>query len=710
MQYFKIALFLFLGVAFLPSDSVLHAQTGMGLFKRDTSMARRSSTDNPTGGTVMFLEKEIVQTLIDTQPNELTITLPDDGNGELTLILEKRSLFTESFRVVNNTTANAKHAELDLHYFGTVEDQPNSSVALSISEEEVAGLIQMPNRAIAIRSMRNYSGQEHVLYDYKNHPEQTELDCSSTDALPSYQPKKLTRSTETREPLCLAVRVEVDKSFVGNAPALMSQVAMLYQAIDINIQVSEIYYWTSASPYTGSTREIITKLQQGVANNGPLNGDLTILLTGQGNGGRAASVGLLCDPKAVCYSGQNDDVYTVAHELGHLLGAHHTHACKWNGNNTAIDGCGFNAGYGGCPGDDPAGGGTLMSYCHVRSVGINMNFHQQVGDLMYNFVKDHSDCTCGASGEEEEEIDFEDEVSANGGTDNIIGSICEMTINNPESCPISIYEMSNNQPTSLLLNIPANGNLKTPIKKNVSYGLYDNGILIQTFLATCGETLQVPSCGTAGPKVKGKLILEGFYDVYTKAMHQQLIEQKIVSTENPYQAFPWEYKGLTGLASIPSNAVDWILIMSRDVDGKVLDQSVGFLSSTGDLVDILGNIGIPLNQSTNNYISIHHRGHMAVMTSSPYQEGTVYDFTQREDMVMGNNQVKSIGNRYALLAGDFDANGVINNQDYNQWVSKSSRINEYIAADVDGNGIINNKDYNLWIANRSKIGYMPLHY
>ena len=32
-------------------------------------------------------------------------------------------------------------------------------------------------------------------------------------------------------------------------------------------------------------------------------------------------------------------VEVFTHEMGHLMGSRHTHACVWNGNNTAIDGC-----------------------------------------------------------------------------------------------------------------------------------------------------------------------------------------------------------------------------------------------------------------------------------------------------------------------------------------------------------------------------------
>jgi len=78
----------------------------------------------------------------------------------------------------------------------------------------------------------------------------------------------------------------------------------------------------------------------------------------------------------------------VTHELGHLFGSRHTHACVWNGNNTAIDGCaGYVEGYCALPGNPPEGG-TIMSYCHGQSVGINfsLGFGPQPGNVIRDRV------------------------------------------------------------------------------------------------------------------------------------------------------------------------------------------------------------------------------------------------------------------------------------------------------------------------------------
>jgi hypothetical protein len=92
----------------------------------------------------------------------------------------------------------------------------------------------------------------------------------------------------------------------------------------------------------------------------------------------------------------------VTHEIGHNLGSSHTHACVWNGNNTAIDGCGPTAGYSeGCTAALPVAG-TIMSYCHlVSGVGIdfNLGFGPQPGDRIRSEVY-NAPClaACGGGG------------------------------------------------------------------------------------------------------------------------------------------------------------------------------------------------------------------------------------------------------------------------------------------------------------------------
>ena len=213
------------------------------------------------------------------------------------------------------------------------------------------------------------------------------------------------------------------------------------------------------------------------------------------------------------------------------------------------------------------------------------------------------------------------------------------------------------------------------------------------------------NCNCVGvyPSVQAKVFLEGFYAAADNEMHTTLKDINLIPLTQPYNRAPWNYTGTESVVAIPTGAVDWILLMSRDVAGNILEQSAGFINQDGQLLAIDGTLGIAMENGFGNTISIHHQSHLAVASASPYNGG-LYDFTIDINQAKGMDQLKQVGNRYVLYAGDYDASGIINNIDFNKWKVQSATLNKYLPIDGDGNGIINASDYNLWIINRSKIG------
>ena len=192
-------------------------------------------------------------------------------------------------------------------------------------------------------------------------------------------------------------------------------------------------------------------------------------------------------------------------------------------------------------------------------------------------------------------------------------------------------------------------------------------------------------------------------------MTTQFQTQNLLPIQQPFQTAPWQYTGTESTATPPPEAIDWVLIMTRDAAGTILHQAAGFISATGELLNTDGTLGIPIKDALNNYISIHPRGHLAVLSAQPYT-GELYDFTISDTTVKGLGQLKQIADKYLLHAGDYDASGIINSTDFNNWKVQGAVINQYLPIDGDGNGIVNNKDYNLWIQNRSKVGAPSIRY
>ena len=61
-----------------------------------------------------------------------------------------------------------------------------------------------------------------------------------------------------------------------------------------------------------------------------------------------------------------------------------------------------------------------------------------------------------------------------------------------------------------------------------------------------------------------------------------------LSSEQPYNAFPWYYQGQEQLASVPADMVDWILVELRDHQNMVLARRAALLMSNGNILDTYG--------------------------------------------------------------------------------------------------------------------------
>ncbi|MEL6276587.1 MAG: M57 family metalloprotease, partial [Bacteroidota bacterium] len=185
----------------------------------------------------------------------------------------------------------------------------------------------------------------------------------------------------------------------------------LYANENLAMAISEIFAWTNPSPYSSSSSSgMLSDFQ---AATGGFNGDLAHLVSYQASGGIAAGFSGICNnnpDNSKCFSSIGSSFSTVptysytvmviTHEMGHLIGSRHTHACVWNGNGTAIDGCSGQT-EGSCPlPGNPPNGGTIMSYCHIAN-GINFNegFGPQPGAVIRNTVA-NANCLgqCGVVG------------------------------------------------------------------------------------------------------------------------------------------------------------------------------------------------------------------------------------------------------------------------------------------------------------------------
>lgn len=377
-------------------------------------------------GFVDYNNRKTISDLLVIQPEALTVRLPFKGTV-IVVDLVKADLFGDGFVVNGNEPAKVANLQTGLYYQGTVRGK-TAVVTFSFFQDEFSALItteDVSNSVIEagfVRTPGNTSGT-HVIYsddDLKislGHPCMAESLEQYGMALEKLKKEPVTPAEEEKVLLkCVTYFWETSYNMYqqfGTTAAvtnymtsLFNNFQVIYANESIGAKLNQLYIWTTADSYADNLNTFSSSRTGFAAN-------LATLFSTTGGGG-VAWVDVLCGTgsdyykHAFCGSvggsfsavpNYSWPVNVSTHEVGHNLGSPHTHACTWTGG--AIDGCGPAAGYSeGCTGPIPTGGGTIMSYCHLLSTGINFNlgFGPQPGTLIRSRVNSCITLTCESSG------------------------------------------------------------------------------------------------------------------------------------------------------------------------------------------------------------------------------------------------------------------------------------------------------------------------
>ncbi|GEM_PF-2914805 len=206
-------------------------------------------------------------------------------------------------------------------------------------------------------------------------------------------------STAASDRLEAEIMVDVDyglysRTFGKDMTRITTYVANLYGTVsaiyqrDVNVQlrITHLTIWTRPDPFAGidAVDQLIRYRQYMSQTRKQITRDVAQLLDDQWPDGGAAYEATLCNSTygySVCNLKGNvhfpvqdfvEDVYLVAHELGHNFGSPHTHCYS-----PPIDRC-----YGQEPfcynGPSIPTTGTIMSFCHLTPAGATLNFHPRV--------------------------------------------------------------------------------------------------------------------------------------------------------------------------------------------------------------------------------------------------------------------------------------------------------------------------------------------
>ncbi|MEM6394713.1 MAG: zinc-dependent metalloprotease [Bacteroidota bacterium] len=397
------------------------------LFTHSPSSARSSALSAEIEAyDLLELNAEAAAQLLAESPARLELSLPS-GDRQLGLVLHQVDLVADGFSVREATSDRLLGAEaIGIHYRGHLQSDPSVPVAFSLSEGAgIRALIALPDQNLVLGPLADQilGPDTYVLYADDQLEDQASFTCHTADNEVAYEREQLEINPQVgagrSNNSCVRIYLEVDhdiylnKGGTAGASAYISaafnEVAALYQAINVNLTISEILVWNTPSPYTASSSS--GRLSTFQSTRTSFNGDLAQLLSFGASGGIAVLNGL-CHPfngAKMSFSSIGTTfnavptyswtVMVMAHEFGHQLGSQHTHACVWNGNGTAIDGC-PNFTEGSCPvPGTPQGGGNIMSYCHLDPVGINFNvgLGQQPAAVIVNTVNAAS-CLTGTCG------------------------------------------------------------------------------------------------------------------------------------------------------------------------------------------------------------------------------------------------------------------------------------------------------------------------
>ena len=355
---------------------------------------------------LLHLNRPGLEALLKGDVPAMILTLPTAAGRQVKLQLVKVEITTPDFSVVtSDSNGQPVPFEPGAHYRGIVKGKPNSLAAISVFHDEVMGIYSTEEDGNFVLGKVAGDNPEavHILYSDREIKPKIAFECGMKDNGAKQSSVEL--SMDPAYGRCARIFVEADYDLYLNKGSVLNvinyvtgffnQSRALFGNEGIPVLLSELFVWSSPSPYTGN--DSATLLVQFQSNRNSFNGDLAAFVCLKNIGGRAAGFDGFCNSNPdnqQCVAGIAADyqnvptysftVYVFTHEVGHLMGSRHTHACVWNGNNTAIDSCAGST-EGGCPlPGNPPGGGTIMSYCNNTPVGINfsLGFGPQPGNVI----------------------------------------------------------------------------------------------------------------------------------------------------------------------------------------------------------------------------------------------------------------------------------------------------------------------------------------
>lgn len=401
---------------------------------KEISSAELKALSLPFEAKVYNLDKSKLGQYLSTSPDAIRVMLP---NGVL-LEMVKGEIFTPDARIMDGLGKELEPVAM-VHYQGIVSTSSNrrSMATMSLWADGLAVNYHPGGPSFTIEKL---IGSEYYALVDESKLEKTPFSCGASEHDLEAPIHEHIEESSTNNMVCnrvVRIHFELANSyFVANGSNLtntqtsfltvFNNVRTFYANDNIAILMSKMIVWQTLEPYTygNSTMSNLDQSNEALntfkTNLTSFNGDLAHLVSSSNLArGGVAYRGGLCSNRAFAYGYSNLSrgnggiqngtwpTNAICHELGHQLSSPHTHSCLWAGG--PIDNCACAGGTGlagTCPedGNCAAGpipavwGGTVMSYCHSTSTGVDMSlgFGPLPRQLIQNYINS-SNCLCPTS-------------------------------------------------------------------------------------------------------------------------------------------------------------------------------------------------------------------------------------------------------------------------------------------------------------------------
>lgn len=402
--------------------SLGHRFEPVNLFAADAQQAASRSGLQAvvSQGVVASVNAAQIESLLNQRVTQFSMPLPDGRKLDLVEVDYSR------MRVEGPNGEDLSWTNTGRHYQGVVMGDPDSVAAVSFYRNlktnayEIAGVYQTTDGKHMIGLLSGVNPRnEHMIYAESAMLKRPAAVECALDARAETPRKRLPVSAlgeRSEVPLSLnpapqavpgvqavpgaCVRKHVEASYdvyqskgantTNYVTGFFNISKAVYDRESIPTRLHYLRVWTSPNPEMSVSgyQNIWNRFWNRMYSEG-IQGDLAMLVGFHIDRGIAALT-TICGPDYnqagispirdyPAYPNYEWSAVTLPHEFGHLFGSPHTQACKWNGNNTALDGC--VAPEGSCPRPSSTFG-TIMSYC--SNFPLSNGFGSQPGNLIRN--------------------------------------------------------------------------------------------------------------------------------------------------------------------------------------------------------------------------------------------------------------------------------------------------------------------------------------